>query len=194
MLVRVTERAVTESKAEIDDFLIAEYQHFADSFWRTEELGEKRINFVISVLTAAVAGLVVLATRDSGFTDVQVKWVSFSTGLALLLLGLFTLLRMLRRNNVADQYKRAMDHVRDTFCDRYALEGYAPLDGLPRQLFSGGLAQTAALLNSMIAGAITAIGLLFVTSPRLLALSAAIVSVLSLAAQFAYIRRRHERR
>ena len=37
-------------------------------------------------------------------------------------------------------------------------------------------------------------GLLFVTSPRLLALSAAIVSVLSLAAQFAYIRRRHERR
>ena len=86
------------------------------------------------------------------------------------------------------------DHVRDTFCDRYALEGYAPLDGLPRQLFSGGLAQTAALLNSMIAGAITAIGLLFVTSPRLLALSAAIVSVLSLAAQFAYIRRSHERR
>jgi hypothetical protein len=192
-LSEVAEDVTHERKGGIDDFLIAEHQHFADSFWRTEELGEKRLNFFISLLTAAVAGLVVLATAESGFTESQVQWVSFTTGLALLLLGLSTLLRMLRRNNVADQYKDAMNLVRQTFRSRYALEGYAPFEKLPRRLFTGGLAQTAALLNSMIAGALAAIGLLFATSPTWLALSAGLVFVLSLAAQFAYIHRRHNR-
>ncbi len=189
----MAEDVTREQKGGLDDFLIAEHQHFAESFWRTEELGEKRLNFFISLLTAAVAGLVVLATAESGFTDTQVQWVSFTTGLSLLLLGLSTLLRMLRRNNVTDQYKDAMNLVRESFRTRYALEDYAPFEKLPRRLFTGGLAQTAALLNSMIAGALAAIGLLFATSPAWLALSAGLVFLLSLAAQFAYIHRRHRR-
>ena len=117
----------------LDDFLIAEHQHFAESFWRTEELGEKRLNFFISLLTAAAAGLVVLATAESGFTDSHVQWVSFATGLALLLVGVSTFLRMLRRNEVTDQYKDAMNLVRESFRTRYALEGYAPFEKLPRR-------------------------------------------------------------
>ena len=161
----VTERAASDPSSAIDDFLIAEYEHFAESFWRTEELGEKRLNFFISLLTAAVAGLVVLATSDTGFSASQVQWVSFSAGLAMLLLGLSTLLRMLRRNDVTDEYKGAMKQIRQVFCDRHALEGYAPFKSSDRPVFTGGLAQTAALLNSMIAGALTAIGLVSAASP-----------------------------
>jgi hypothetical protein len=189
----MAEDATSDPESGIDDFLIADYQHFADSFWRTEELGEKRLNFFISLLTAGVAGLVVLATAESGFTGPQVQWVSFSTGLALLLLGLSTFLRMLRRNEVTDQYKEAMKLVRESFRSRYALEAYAPFPNVQRRLFTGGLAQTAALLNSMIAGSLAAIGLVLTTSPTWLALSAGLVFVLSLAGQFAYIDRRHKR-
>ncbi|MGH3030480.1 MAG: CYTH domain-containing protein, partial [Gaiellaceae bacterium] len=115
----------------------AEHQHFADSFWRTEELGEKRLNFFISLLTAAVAGLVVLATAESGFTDSQVQWVSFTTGLALLLLGLSTLLRMLRRNNVADQYKDAMNLVRESFREPLRARGLRALREAPAATLHG---------------------------------------------------------
>lgn len=194
LVLEVAEDDTREPKTGIDDFLIAEHQHFADSFWRTEELGEKRLNFFISLLTTAVAGLVVLATSESALTESEMQWVAFATGLALLLLGASTLLRMLRRNEVADQYKDAIGLVRKTFCNRYALERYEPFGELSRHLFTGGLAQTAALLNSMIAGALTAIGLLFATSPKQLALVALFVFAVSLAAQFWYIDRRHKRR
>lgn len=189
----MAEDVTRERKGGIDDFLIAEHQHFADSFWRTEELGEKRLNFFISLLTAGVAGLVVLATAESGFSDPQVQWVSFSAGVALLLLGLSTFLRMLRRNEVTDQYKVAMNLVRESFRNRYALESYAPFPNVQRRLFTGGLAQTAALLNSMIAGSLAAIALVLTTSPTWVALSAGLVFGLSLAGQFAYIHRRHKR-
>ena len=183
----------TKAADGVDAFLIAEYQHFADSFWRTEELGEKRLNFFISLVTAAVAGLVVLATSDVGFTRAQVQWVAFAAGLALLLLGLSTLLRMLRRNNVADQYKRAINLVRENFRDRYELGDYRPFDTLPRRLFTGGLAQTAALLNSMIAAALAAIALVAAARPAVTVIAAAAVFAVSLTAQFLYIDWRHKR-
>ena len=188
----VTEPAVSDPSSGSDDFLIAEYEHFAESFWRTEELGEKRLNFFISLLTAAVAGLVVLATSDSGFSSSQVQWVAFSAGLALLLLGISTLLRMLRRDDVTDEYKDAMKKIRHIFRDRPALQGYAPFEGSNRPFFTGGLAQTAALLNSMIAGALTAIGLVSAASPAWFALAAGLVSGLSLAAQLVYIQKRRK--
>lgn len=183
----------SDSWSGLDDFLIAEHEHFADSFWRTEELGEKRLNFFISLLTAVVAGLVVLATSDSGFSDAEVQWVTFAAGLALLLLGVSTLLRMLRRNNVADQYKRAMDVVRTSFRDRYGLEGYEPFEKatMTRRLFTGGLAQTAALLNSILAGAVTAVGLVDAASPAWWAVAGGLVFAVTLVGQFLYIKRRH---
>ena len=177
----------------IDQFLITEYEHFADSFWRTEELGEKRVNFLISLITAAVAGLVILATSESSFSSKEVQWVAFATGVALLLLGISTLLRMLRRNEVADQYKAAMRSIRSSFSERYSLEGYDPMPVLSRQLFSGGLAQTTALLNSLISGALTAIGLLFALAWGWLAACASVAALVTLVVQFAYIDRRHHR-
>lgn len=188
----------SDSENGIDPFLIAEYQHFADSFWRTEELGEKRLNFFISLITAAVAGLVVLATSDSGFTDKHVQWLAFATGLALLLFGLSTLLRMLRRNEAADEYKAAMDLVRGRFTSHYALAGYEPFKrpapGRPlRRLLTGGLAQTSALLNSMLAASITAIGLYAAASTTVLAVLAVLVFAASLVGQFLFIRMRHRR-
>jgi hypothetical protein len=196
----VVTNEAADAKSGINEFLIAEYEHFADSFWRTEELGEKRLNFFISLLTAAVAGLVVLATKESGFSDGEVQWTAFGTGLALLLLGLSTLLRMLRRNNVADQYKRAMGLIRESFATRYGLVGYEPFGArpqgpqlLPRKLFTGGLAQTAALLNGMIAGALTAIGLFSATSAPWIGLAAAAVFLVTVGAQFRYIHVRHKR-
>jgi hypothetical protein len=188
------EHAKVKPQNEIDAFLLVEYEHFADSFWRTEELGEKRLNFFISLLTAAAAGLVILATSEkSGFSTSQVQWVTFATGAALLLFGVSTLLRMLRRNDVADQYKDALGLIRKSFSSRYGLEDYEPFEKLKRKLFTGGLAQTAALLNSMLVGAITAIAFLFTMSAGWLAVTAFCAFLLALAIQFAYIGRRHSR-
>lgn len=171
-----------------DEFLIAEYQHFADSFWRTEELGEKRLNFFISLLTASVAGLVVLATSDTNLSDGQVQGIIVGAGVALFLFGLSTFLRMLRRNEVTDQYKRAMGQIRD----RYRIEGYAPFEKLPRRLFTGGLAQTSALLNSIVAGAVTATALAKSSAAALVG-CAALVAAATLVAHFAYIHVRNQR-
>jgi hypothetical protein len=187
------ERPRHEPRSDVDDFLIADYQHFADSFWRTEELGEKRLNFFISLVTAVVGALVVLATSDSGFSDAEVQWLAFSAGVALLLLGVSTLLRMLRRNTVADEYKRAMRLVRESFRARYELQDYEPFEKLPRRLFTGGLAQTAALLNSMIAAALAAVALVTTATPAVVSVVAGLVFLLSLAGQFAYIRHRYGR-
>lgn len=162
-------------------------------FWRTEELGEKRLNFFISLLTASVAALVVLATSESELSDSQVQWITFSTGAALLLFGISTFLRMLRRNYVADQYKEALGRIRASFCERYELRDYEPFEKLPRKLFTGGLAQTAALLNSTIAGSLMGIGLLFTASPGWLAFWVLLVFATALAAQFLYIHSRHKR-
>ena len=42
---------------EDEKLLLAEYELFSTSFWKNEEVGEKRVNFFITLTTAIIAGI-----------------------------------------------------------------------------------------------------------------------------------------
>lgn len=143
------------------DFLLAEYGYLGDCFWRNEETGEKRVNFFITLVTAAIAALVALATSKEGnLREANVYFITVFALLALLSFGIVTLLRMIRRNLVTDEYKRAMDSIRSLFrgWDEERLQNYQPFEkGKPRRLLTGGLVDMVALVNSVIVAALCAL-------------------------------------
>ena len=80
------------------DLLIADLEHFGESLWRNEEVGEKRFNFFVTLVTAVAVGLVALYT-----TDKHSKIISHLPNIAgvacsgLLAVGLMTFPSMLHR-------------------------------------------------------------------------------------------------
>jgi CYTH domain len=150
-----------EVSGSTSEFLLAEYRYLADSFWRNEEGGEKRVNFFITLVTAVLAALVALATKQGSLTDGQIVGISFAACLGLLAVGILTFLRLIRRNHVSDSYKRAMDRLRCRFreWDPAALGGHEPFpksDRPHRSFGRGGLTDLVAAVNSVIAAAAAA--------------------------------------
>jgi hypothetical protein len=138
------------------EFLLAEYQHFADSFWRNEELGERRVNFFILLATAVISALAALEKIDFENTSLLTAFAL----LALLSIGVVTLQRMLRRNRVTDEYKEALKKIRGYLKEPDPrLETYQPLDGVsePRKSKTGGLVDLVAVMNSIIVAAFCAL-------------------------------------
>ena len=43
------------------EFLLKDFEHIAESYWRNEELGESRLNVFIGVVTAVLGGVGYLA-------------------------------------------------------------------------------------------------------------------------------------
>lgn len=95
------------------DLLLAELKIFAESFWRNEETGEKRVNFFITLVTAVIAALVTLAT--SNLKKNVVHLITLFALFGVLCFGVIVLLRMIQRNKVTDEYKKAMDMIRSHF-------------------------------------------------------------------------------
>lgn len=139
-----------------EEFLLAEHQHFADSFWRNEEVGERRVNFFILLATAVISALAALEKIDSE----NISLLTAFALLALLSIGIVTLQRMLRRNRVTDEYKEAMKIIRGYFKEwDPRLEMYQPLKGVskPRKPKTGGLVDLVAVMNSIIVAACCAL-------------------------------------
>jgi ABC-type multidrug transport system fused ATPase/permease subunit len=152
-------RSSNDLRRNTDDFLLAEYKNLADSFWRNEETGERRLNFFITLVTAVIAALVALATKQNdALTQASVKLIAVYALLALLAFGLVTLLRLLKRNRTTDEYKRAMALIRDQFRDAdERLANYQPFKKKQRALFVGGLVEIVAVINSLIVAALVAL-------------------------------------
>jgi hypothetical protein len=159
---------VTEPKGHSVDFLLAEYQNHRESFWRSEELGERRVNFFITIATAVLAAL---AIREEGIgAGGQVDPIFFYGLGALLLFGVVTLMRLIRRNLVSHEHARAMGRIRRYFADRdeeiLRHLYFEPRDDWPyrkkewNQIFSlgtGGLVETVSLVNNLIVAALCAL-------------------------------------
>lgn len=138
-----------------EEFLLAEYRNLADSFWRNEDAGERRVNFFITLVTAVIGALVALATRSSDLGSDTVFAVTVFALLALLAFGIVTLLRMIRRNRVTDEYKRAMARIRALFqAEDDRLREYEPFPRTARKIGSGGLAEVVAVFNALIVAAL----------------------------------------
>lgn len=151
------------------DFLLAEYRSHRESFWRSEELGERRVNFLITLATAVLGAL---AIREKGVlvSGGKVDPLFFYGLGAVFLLGVVTLVRMIRRNLVSHKELRAMGRIRRYFVDRdpqiLPHLSYEPYDDRPQrrkewnEIFSlgtGGLSETVALVNSLIVAALCAL-------------------------------------
>lgn len=182
-------RDVSESTREL---LLAEHRYVGDSFWRNEEAGEKRVNFFITLVTAVLAALVALATKQGSLTGGQVRFIAFAACLSLLAVGTLTFRRLIQRNLVTDHYKHSMDLIRDQFraWDRRELEAYNPFPksaGTTRSFGRGGLTDLVAVVNSVVGA--SAVAVLAAASGRLavMAVVAAVGFVLFLATHAAYL-------
>jgi 8-oxo-dGTP pyrophosphatase MutT (NUDIX family) len=165
---------MAEDKSFIKDLLLEDYKYLCDSFWKNEETGEKRVQFLITLVTAVMAALATLLSTSikDGNADnvisrieIIIPIILFSL-LSLLMIGIITLLRILKRNEVTDGYKYEMDEIRQRFKDYFdkdlgILYNYNPfikksIIRLPiRKL--GGLAHTVAVINSIIISSFAAI-------------------------------------
>ena len=155
------------------DYMIAEYQRLIDSFWKSEDIGEKRVNFFITLSTVVVTVLVALREKEISNHIDQI----FFLGLVILLLfGIVTLMRIIHRNLESHIYLRAAGRIRGYFSDmdpqiqRYLFFG--PFDDQPQrkkrenksEIFSfgtGGLVETVVLANSLIVVAILILSIIW---------------------------------
>ena len=96
--------------------LLQDLKYWSDSFWQNEEAGERRVDFYIKLVTAVMGGFVALygylhEKKDPDPAKVILEIVP-GVLVGLLLLGIVTFLRMVRRNNVSQEYKDRSDAVR----------------------------------------------------------------------------------
>jgi hypothetical protein len=187
------------------ELLLAEYQYLGDCFWRNEEVGERRVDFFITVTAALIAAS--LAAIEQDFVALGDDVVpALSLGLAaLLLFGFVTLVRMIHRNVTTDDYKRKQNRIRRYFADKdpdiLKHLAYDPYEVTPRtkkwhkviSLGHGGLVETVQLLNSFIAFTLGA--LLALRFPRWNAwLVGLVCSVAAWSLQFAYVKKRYDKK
>lgn len=145
-----------------ENLLLAEYKYFTDAFWKNEEVGERRVNFFITLTTAIIAGIVALVTSEhTEAKDIQIREVVTVALSGTFLFGLVTFLRMLQRNHVTDEFKDIIDYLREQLRRRSSsLSEYdLPFRSSKDRLFRGGLAESIAVMNSFILAVIAALWL-----------------------------------
>jgi hypothetical protein len=157
------------------EILLADFRYVSECFWRNEELGDRRVNFFITLTTAVIGASVVLVREDISKLSDRVVAVFFLALAALLLFGILTLVRMIRRNLETDKYKLRQDRLRLYFAVRdpnirehLAFDPYKPIPGRKKEwewmrlhevlsFGRGGLVETVALVNCMIAAMFSAL-------------------------------------
>jgi len=142
-----------------EKLLLAEYEFFTGSFWKNEEIGEKRVDFFITLTTAIMAGIIALITSDQvSPSDTDVNQIATAALSGTFLFGLITFLRILQRNRVTDEYKEIVGYIRRQLIMRSV--NFSEYD-LPfksqKRVLKGGLAETVALMNSIIFAVIVAL-------------------------------------
>src|SRR5262245_49566590 len=147
------------------EFAIEEYRGWLESMHRSEEIGEKRLEFFIAFTTAVLGAVLALAKGAHG-SDVVVpaeaiKLARWALPL-LVVLGFLTFLRMLRRDSRTDLYKNQLKQIRVWFASsesqRYDEDHWPPWrhiedykrDG--RVILHGGLTAVMLAINAMLFG------------------------------------------
>jgi 8-oxo-dGTP pyrophosphatase MutT (NUDIX family) len=120
------------------ELLLADYRYLADSFWKNEQTGETRVNLFIGFATFVIGSVVTLWGTAGAADQETMRVVAVGCLLSLLLLGIVTLMRILKRNAAADRYKLGCDKIRQTFKDHFdtetVLDRYYPAGApLPRR-------------------------------------------------------------
>jgi len=175
-----------------ETWLVTEYQRFAEFLWRNEEVGERRVQFLVTLTTAICGGVAGLSAYYGERLPSETLDVVLVGGMcAVFIFGLLTFLRLLQRNRVTDSYKAALDYLRGQA--KKLSPGLAelelPLGRTGSRFLRGGLAETTAAANSFTISVIAWIGAERSHRP-LLASLAAIVSLALHIALMSILRRR----
>ena len=171
--------------------MLAEFQNMHASRWKNEETGDRRVNFFLSVTAAVVAASVALAAKSFGDMSASILLVFLLGVVGVLLFGVFTLLRLVRRNKVTDKYDIAQDKIRAYFLAQdiqieqyveFQPKGkYDPFVNSKQRKFRlkrGGLVETVALLNSVIVTLLVAVGSVSSNLDAWMSMAAIVVGVL----------------
>jgi len=167
------------SSTTAQDLLLTELHIFEEAAWRNEEIGEKRFNFFVTLVTAVIGGLVVLWASDRGSADfrVMLPTLTWQATLALLIFGLLSYRRMVHRDRVTAEYRQASNHVRRFFRETYKDECPALRDfvlpheiknaekakesewkGRLRRISQGGYTPTLGFLNGLLLVPVLTVG------------------------------------
>ena len=135
------------------EFLLKDFEHWAASYATNEELGEKRLTLLTGLVAAVLAGLAALATENGTVNWARVQGIATPALAGLLVFGVLTLLRVLRRNCVTQGYLHAMATVRRHFLEPELVERLMQM--LPmapgRPLWNGGLKHVVMVINCGLA-------------------------------------------
>lgn len=142
-------------------FLLAEHQYFRESLRHNEEVGEKRVNYFISLTTAMITAFVAIMSFDITFITIeQLLLITVVAMVGLLVIGWLTMLRILKRNKNTDKCKERLDLVRKLFREfdesETLKESYWPYGKAKikkpgdREWGSGGLREMIIAMNSII--------------------------------------------
>jgi putative (di)nucleoside polyphosphate hydrolase len=141
------------------EFLITEYKAFTESFWKNEEVGERRVDFFLTISSAILTAVILLTTSEHvGLSRGEVKLIATSALLGTFLFGLLFFIRMLHRNKVTDEYKEILKYLRFQMCSKDpSLHAYHLPFKKHKRLLKGGLTDTMALMNSILISVIIAL-------------------------------------
>jgi hypothetical protein len=107
-----------EPNAALKELMLADLVRIEEAVWRNEEIGGKRFDFFVTLVTAVVAGLVALWSTDRAKTQDFQASLTLLTGratIAILIFGLVSHWRMVHRDKVTAEYKRTANTIRRTY-------------------------------------------------------------------------------
>ena len=107
--------ASNENLGGFRNFLLAEFGHVAESFFRSEEDGERRVVFFLQLTAGAGALIAFLLGKDGSYEPNKIYWPVVMVLAGLLLFGLVVLRRVIHRNATTDQYKKQLKRMRKWF-------------------------------------------------------------------------------
>jgi hypothetical protein len=151
-----------KSREAVKELLLEDYRHATESLWKNEQIGETRVNWFIGIVTAAAGGLIGLTTAEFRLHGGPLRLIFVATLFALFCFGFMTLLRIMKRNEKTDGYKKDCDRIRRMFRVHFDSEGilseYAPFgsEGEVKRRSLGGLAHTVLIINSLLLAGIIA--------------------------------------
>jgi len=148
----------------LKSLLLEEYKHLCESYLSNEELGERRVTFFLTLTTAVIAAIVAIQKGVISVADGRVGPILVVGLVVLLMFGIVTLVRIIRRNERTDEYLQGLAKLRKYFVkEEKAAEClvFNPYGKPPRhkreKIFSlgtGGLVEMVALMNSLIVAAL----------------------------------------
>jgi ADP-ribose pyrophosphatase YjhB (NUDIX family) len=144
-------------KADARNFLLEEYRALSTAMVHNEAVGETRVNWFIGLVTAVGGGLAALA--KTGYAEPLMISGSLA---ALLLFGVVTLARLMKRNRTTDGFKKDLGDIRQRFKHHFdpahVLVGHKPFGARAHRAFRGfgGLTHTIVTINSLLAAGVAA--------------------------------------